>query len=217
VSDAPTTPSKRDRAKSTVAALLQSAPPPRREEPAPQPEEPAVDNPVLETGDRPATAVAVEPSDQPRPRRATRDATSRVRDRSLKAEASSPPSESSKIVQTRIPAALFERVRASKDSTGDTHETWFLDALDAVWDELGDVYRPAPARRTRVPVRQRRTRRPSNDPLVSYPLRLDDEERAVLEDCRAEFSPPSLADLVTTIVRLRLEQLEQAPPRGTKA
>ena len=112
-----------------------------------------------------------------------------------------------RITQTRIPAALFERARAAKEASGDTHETWFLDAFDAVDDQLPAAYPPAAERRTRMPVRKRRTRRPSTDPLVAYPLRLTAEEIAVLEERIAELEPPSLADFVTTVVRLRLDQL----------
>lgn len=111
-------------------------------------------------------------------------------------------------MQARIPAALFEAVRAAKAESGDTHEMWFLDALDAVIDELGEVYRPSVRRSSRVPTRRRRTRRPATDPLVAYPLRLNAEERALLADLVDELGPPSLADLVTTVVRLRLQQLD---------
>ncbi len=82
-----------------------------------------------------------------------------------------------------------------------------MDAFDAVYDQLADEYGPGPRRRTPVPIRRRRTRRPTADLLVAYPLRLTAEEITVLEERAAELSPPSMADLVTTIVRLRLEQL----------
>jgi hypothetical protein len=122
------------------------------------------------------------------------------------------PLRDQRLTQTRIPAHLFEQVRAAKDAAGDTHESWFLDAFDAVSDQLDEHYGPGPTRRTRMPIRRRRTRRPTGEPLVSYPLRLTDDELAVLVDRAAEVGPPSMADFVTTIVRLRLDQLEQGEP-----
>lgn len=174
---------KRDQ--ETIAALLGQAPPPPPPEPAQT--EPERANPV---------AVEAEP-ERPAPRR--------------RAEPKPPliPTPAGKHItlQTRIPAALLERVKTSKDDMGETHETWFLDAFDAVYDDLADHYEPRPERRSRVPARQRRTRRPTGEVLASYPLRLTEDEIAVLRDREAELAPPSLADFVTTIVRLRLEQL----------
>lgn len=112
-----------------------------------------------------------------------------------------------KITPARIPANLLDLVRREKATAGDTHETWFLDAYDAVADELAEAYAPRAARRTRMPARQRRTRRPSDEILAAYPLRLSPEELEVLHEHMAELNPPSLADFVTTIVRLRLRQL----------
>lgn len=155
---------------------------------------------------REASEPDIEPIEPPeRPKPAPRRAAARPE-----------PAGTTPITQTRIPASLFALVREAKAATGDTHETWFLDAYDAVDDQLPDVYQPAAARRTKMPVRRRRTRRPSTDPLASYPLRLTPEEVAVLEERAAELQPPSLADFVTTIVRLRLQQLGydvEPPPR----
>lgn len=111
--------------------------------------------------------------------------------------------------QGRLPAELFERAREAKDQAGATWEVWFLDAFDAVYDDLAEHYQPTPARRSRVPVRRRRTRRPTREPLVSLPLRLDAEAVAVLDERIAELLPPSKADFITTIIRLRVEQLGQ--------
>jgi len=176
----------------TVKALLGNAP-------APPPRAPRVEVVEPQPPAEPSQEQAVEPA----PAASARPA----RPRKAPEPVPTPTPAGQQITQTRIPAHLFEQVRAAKDATGDTHETWFLDALDAVWDDLGDVYQPRPERRTRVPQRQRRTRRPTGDPLVSYPLRLTNEEVAVLRERMAELSPPSLADFVTTVVRLRLEQL----------
>jgi hypothetical protein len=111
------------------------------------------------------------------------------------------------VVAARIPASLFEQLSMVRSRTGDTHEMWFLKALDAVWDELGEHYRPQ-QESSRVPIPQRRARRPSRDPLAQYPLRLTEEQAEVLEKRAEELRPTSMAEFVTTIVRLRLAQLE---------
>lgn len=197
--------SRKDR-QETMAALLGTVPPPPRREPDPSPveaETPAAVEPTAVEEAEPAQVpeppqVTVEPprsepkrQRQPAPEPAPLVAPGKVR-----------------LLQVRIPARLFELAREAKDEAGDTHEVFFLDALDAVFDELGEHYKPRPVRRTRVPVRQRRTRRPTTDPLVSYPLRLTGEEIGVLEERRVELGTvPSLADMVTTVVMLRLRQL----------
>jgi hypothetical protein len=121
-----------------------------------------------------------------------------------------------RVVAARIPASLFEQLSMVRSRTGDTHEMWFLKALDAVWDELGEHYQPQ-QESTRVPIPQRRARRPSRDPLAQYPLRLTDEQAEVLEKRAEELRPTSMAEFVTTIVRLRLAQLEAVPEGGPDA
>jgi hypothetical protein len=121
-----------------------------------------------------------------------------------------------RVVAARIPASLFEQLSLVRARTGDTHEMWFLKALDAVWDELGEHYQPR-QESSRVPIPQRRARRPSRDPLAQYPLRLTEEQATVLEKRAEELRPTSMAEFVTTIVRLRLAQLEGGHKGGADA
>lgn len=121
-----------------------------------------------------------------------------------------------RVVAARIPASLFEQLSMVRARTGDTHEMWFLKALDAVWDELGEHYQPQ-QESSRVPIPQRRARRPSRDPLAQYPLRLTEEQANVLERRAEELRPTSMAEFVTTIVRLRLAQLEGVHASGQDA
>lgn len=101
--------------------------------------------------------------------------------------------------------SLFTAVNESRAVTGQTHEMWFLAALAAVWDQLESEYPPAPVvQASKVPVRDRRSRRLAGEPLVQYPLRLTPDERAALDDRYRTCRPSSMADLVTTIVRLGL-------------
>jgi hypothetical protein len=121
-----------------------------------------------------------------------------------------------RVVAARIPASLFEQLSLVRSRTGDTHEMWFLKALDAVWDELGEHYQPQ-QESSRVPIPQRRARRPSRDPLAQYPLRLTEEQAEVLDKRAEELRPTSMAEFVTTIVRLRLAQLEGVHEDGPDA
>ncbi|PZS26712.1 MAG: hypothetical protein DLM61_17825 [Pseudonocardiales bacterium] len=120
------------------------------------------------------------------------------------------------MVAARIPASLFEQLSLVRARTGDTHEMWFLRALDAVWDELDEHYQPR-QESSRVPIPQRRARQPSRDPLAQYPLRLTEEQAEVLEKRAEELRPTSMAEFVTTIVRLRLAQLEGLHEHGREA
>lgn len=113
------------------------------------------------------------------------------------------PARTTRPISARIPVSLFAAVNEARAATGETHEMWFLAALDAVWDQLETEYPPA-RHGSRVPLRDRRARRPAGEPLVQYPLRLTDDERAALEDRYRTCRPSSMADLVTTIVRLGL-------------
>lgn len=117
------------------------------------------------------------------------------------------PARAWKMEQDKIPSSLFSLVKAEKEKVGATHEEWFLDAFDAVYDLLPDAYPAKSPRRSPVPMHRRRNRRPSDDPLVSYPLRLPIEAGQVLEARRDEVGAPTLANFTTMIVKLRLIQL----------
>jgi hypothetical protein len=112
-----------------------------------------------------------------------------------------------RIVSARIPAPLFQRMNVARRESGATHEMWFIDAFNAVYDELGEVYPTLTGAPGRVPARRRRARRPAEETLAQYPLRLTAEESAAVEARARELQPTSMSDFVTTIVRLRLEQL----------
>jgi hypothetical protein len=84
---------------------------------------------------------------------------------------------------------------------------WFLDAFERVYDRLDEHYQPSgpPSSTTRVPQRRRRARRLPGEPLTQYPLRLTEEEAAALYGRAEQLQPTSIAEFVTTIVRLGLE------------
>lgn len=113
-----------------------------------------------------------------------------------------------RIVSGRIPASLFQRMNEARQAVGDTHEMWFIDAFNAVYDALADAYPQLTRPAGRVPPRRRRARRPADETLAQYPLRLTAEEAEAVEARARELQPTSMSDFVTTIVRLRLEQLD---------
>lgn len=120
----------------------------------------------------------------------------------------SPDPDSPRILSGRIPASLFQRMNEARQRAGDTHEMWFIDAFNAVYDELAEAYPQLTGPPGRVPPRRRRARRPADETLAQYPLRLTAEEAEAVEARARELRPTSMSDFVTTIVRLRLEQLD---------
>jgi hypothetical protein len=112
-----------------------------------------------------------------------------------------------RIVSGRIPASLFQRMNTARQQAGDTHEMWFIDAFNAVYDALAEAYPQLAGPPGRVPARRRKARRPADETLAQYPLRLTAEEAEAVEARARELQPTSMSDFVTTIVRLRLEQL----------
>lgn len=119
------------------------------------------------------------------------------------------PSRRPRIISGRIPEALFKRINQARAGTDYTHEQWFAIALDAVYDDLIAHYREQNTPKTRMPIPPRRSRRPGAESMTQYPLRLSPEAAAVLNEVREECQPPSLSEFLTTIVRLRLEQVEK--------
>jgi hypothetical protein len=112
---------------------------------------------------------------------------------------------------------LFQGVNAAKDASGETHLQWFLRACFEVDDELDAAYARPSEGEWRVPVPRRRLRAPVGEPLVSYQLPLERTWVALLEHWADELKAPSMSELVTTIVRLRLAQLgktQQGEPQA---
>ena len=107
-------------------------------------------------------------------------------------------------ISGRIPGSLFVQVNEASPRRRETHEAWFLREFDAVWDKLPEVYGP-PVESRRVPQRRPLRRSPGDEPLAQYTLRLTTEEAQPLHEQFEELRPPSMADLMTTIVRLGLE------------
>lgn len=149
----------------------------------------------------PAVEVDVEP---PEPK------TRRVREPRPKPTAARAGAPAVRIVSGRIPASLFQKMNDARQRVGDTHEMWFIAAFNAVYDVLAEAYPQPDQSPGRVPPRRRRARRPATETLAQYPLRLTEQEAEALEARARQLQPTSMSDFVTTIVRLRLQQLDQA-------
>lgn len=118
------------------------------------------------------------------------------------------PTRRPRITAGRIPEELFEQINAHRDKTGETHEQWFALALGRVHDQVRDHYRSLVDPDALVPIPPRRARRPGSERVAQYALRLSPQASQVLGNLRDEVDPPSQSHFLTTIVRLRLEQLD---------
>lgn len=125
-----------------------------------------------------------------------------------------PASRRPRITAGRIPEELFERINAHRDRTGETHEQWFALALGSVHDEVRSYYRGLVDPNALVPIPPRRARRPGSERVSQYALRLSPAASRVLEDLHEEVDPPSRSHFLTTIVRLRLAQLDGSGGAG---
>lgn len=98
-------------------------------------------------------------------------------------------------------AQLEQQARAADVTLAE----WVLDRLDEFYDELGEVFRPAPARRSPLPPRPRIVR-PRGEASTTVQLRLTGEELAAIEKLRAQLSAPSRSSLLARVVELGVER-----------
>jgi hypothetical protein len=80
-----------------------------------------------------------------------------------------------------------------------------LDRLDEFYDELGEVFRPAPARRSPLPARARIIR-PRGEASTTVQLRLTGEELTTIEKLRAQLAVPSRSALLARVIELGVER-----------
>jgi hypothetical protein len=82
---------------------------------------------------------------------------------------------------------------------------WVLDRLDEFYDDLGEVFRPAPTRRSPLPPRSRIVR-PRGEASTTVQLRLTGEELAAIEKLRAQLEVPSRSALLARVIELGVER-----------
>jgi hypothetical protein len=98
--------------------------------------------------------------------------------------------------------AQLEQLARAEDIT---LAEWVLDRLDEFYDELGEVFRPAPTRRSPLPPRPRIVR-PRGEASTTVQLRLTGEELAAIEKLRAQLVVPSRSALLARVIELGVER-----------
>lgn len=168
--------------------------------PAERPAPAAVpDPPHQPTADSPAPAQVVDGPAQPQPRR---------RASRKPAEPTSPRAEESwrkRSWPVYLPGPVRQAITETKG--GRSNGEWFLDAFEAVNDQLPDRFPAAAARRaTGLPPRSPRPRSSVENPKET-PLRLTGEEIDVVEARRVELGSPNRSEYATVIAELYINQL----------
>jgi len=82
---------------------------------------------------------------------------------------------------------------------------WVLDRLDEFYDELGEVFRRAPTRRSPLPPRQRIVR-PRSEASSTVQLRLTSDELTAIEKLRAQLEVSSRSALLARVIELGVER-----------
>lgn len=185
-----------------LSGLRQPAHPPAAPPPIPQ-QQPATREPTTrepedrEPDDRGAAAPGApvtEPSS--RPQRSGRKP----------AKATAPaPAPGKKPVPVYLAAGTKTQLEQLARAEAITLAEWVLDRLDEYYDELGEVFRPAPTRRSPLPPRQRIVR-PRSEASSTVQLRLTSDELAAIEKLRAQLEVPSRSALLARVIELGVER-----------
>lgn len=168
--------------------------------PAERPAPAAVSNPPPEPTEEqpPALEQVVEEPTPPPPRRRT----------SRKPVEQGPKTEESwrkRSWPVYLPGPVRQAITETKG--GRSNGEWFLDAFEAVNEQLPDRFPDAAARRAAgLPPRTPRPRSGVEDPKET-PLRLTGEEIAVVEARRVELGSPNRSEYATVIAELYIDQL----------
>ncbi len=169
-------------------------------DPAPAPAEPDVPAaPATPTADTPA------PEAGPAPEAATGGGPARSRAGRRAGKPAAAPAAGKRPIPVYLPAgtkAELEQLARAEDLT---LAEWVLDRLDEFYDELGEVFRPAPTRRSPLPPRPRIVR-PRGEASTTVQLRLTGEELAAIEKLRTQLVVPSRSALLARVIELGVER-----------
>jgi hypothetical protein len=179
-----------------LSGLRQPAPPKPDSQPAldQQPPEPTPEPEPADHGGAPTPAPtpAAEPT---RPRSARKPAK----------PASAPAAAGKRPIPVYLAAGTKAKLEQLARAADTTLAEWVLDRLDEFYDELGEVFRPAPARRSPLPQRPRIVR-PRGEASTTVQLRLTGEELAAIEKLRAQLEVPSRSSLLARVIELGVER-----------
>ena len=192
-----------------LSGLRQPAPPKPASPPAPDQQPP--ERRPSERAPEPAPAghdVATAPS-APIPAPSPAAEPTRQRSARKPAKAASAPAAEPAAGKRPIPVYLTAATKAQLEQLAHTADLtlaeWVLDRLDEFYDELGEVFRPAPARRSPLPPRPRIVR-PRGEASTTVQLRLTGEELAAIEKLRAQLEVPSRSALLARVIELGVER-----------
>lgn len=171
-------------------------PPPTPQVPEQQPRsEPDDEREPVDRGAAAPGAAPVEPSS--RPQRAGR--------KPAKPAAAAASAPGKKPIPVYLAAVTKTQLEQLARAEGITLAEWVLDRLDAFYDELGEVFRPAPTRRSPLPPRQRIVR-PRSEASSTVQLRLTSDEIEAIEKLRAQLGVPSRSALLARVIELGVER-----------
>jgi hypothetical protein len=183
-----------------LSGLRQPVPPAPVAQPAPD-QQPPERTPAPAPADHGAATAPGAPTPEPAP------ATEPTRPRSGRKPAK--PASASAAGKRPIPVYLAAGAKAQLEQLARaadlTLAEWVLDRLDEYYDELGEVFRPAPARRSPLPQRPRIVR-PRGEASTTVQLRLTGEELAAIEKLRAQLEVPSRSALLARVIELGVER-----------
>jgi hypothetical protein len=124
------------------------------------------------------------------------------------AKAAPAPAAGKRPIPVYLPAGTKAQLEQSARAEDITLAEWVLDRLDEFYDELGEVFRQAPTRRSPLPPRPRIIR-PRGEVSTTVQLRLTGEELATIEKLRAELAVPSRSALLARVIELGVERADR--------
>jgi len=191
-----------------LSGLRQPAPKPAPSPvPDQRPSDPAPDPAPADHGaDHGATAAPAEPAaPEPTATESTAPEPARPRSGRKPAKPAAAPAAGKRPIPVYLAAATKAQLEQLARAEDITLAEWVLDRLDEFYDELGEVFRPAPTRRSPLPPRPRIVR-PRGEASTTVQLRLTGEELAAIEKLRTQLVVPSRSALLARVIELGVER-----------
>lgn len=185
-----------------LSGLRQPAPPQPDPQPAPD-QQPPERTPEPAPADH-GVATAPVPAAPAPAAEATRPRSARKPAKPASASATA-PAAGKRPIPVYLAAGTKAQLEQLARAADVTLAEWVLDRLDEFYDELGEVFRPAPVRRSPLPQRPRIVR-PRGEASTTVQLRLTGEELAAIEKLRAQLEVPSRSSLLARVIELGIER-----------
>jgi hypothetical protein len=182
-----------------LSGLRQPAPPKPAPPPVPdqQPPGPTPDPAPADHGAAAAPSTAVPEPATPEP--------ARPRSGRKPAKPTSAPAAGKRPIPVYLAAGTKAQLEQLARAEDITLAEWVLDRLDEFYDELGEVFQPAPTRRSPLPPRPR-IARSRGEASTTVQLRLTGEELAAIEKLRTQLTVPSRSALLARVIELGVER-----------